>query len=281
MTLTGKTLPRTVAALAVVLLAAPWATGQAIVSSGESFIEARLVPGRAEPDGTRVAGLVIELAPEWKTYWRSPGAAGIPPGFDWSKSANLAAAEVLWPRPDVFESFGIATLGYAEKVVFPVRLTPADPARPIAVRLGLSLGVCRDLCVLEETELSADIAPGAPEEGAGLVAAAEASVPRPAAALGLTEAVCRIEGTGAKRRFGATLVFDRPLEDARVLLEGPDLVWFNDVRTEAGPGTGRLRVGAEVSLLDESAWLGRSDIRMTVLAADFAADIRGCAAPQG
>lgn len=279
--LTGRMLPRAVAALALALLAAPWAAAQAIVSSGESFIEARLVPGRAEPDGTRMAGLVIDLAPEWKTYWRSPGGAGIPPEFDWSGSANLAAAEVLWPRPDVFESFGIETLGYSENVVFPIRLTPADPARPIAVRLGLSLGVCRDLCVLEETELSADIAPGAPEEGAGLVAAAEASVPRPAAELGLTEAVCRIEGAGAKRRFGATLAFGRPLEDARVVLEGPGLVWFDDVRTEAAPGSGLLSVGAEVSLLDETAWLGRSDIRMTVLAAGFAADIQGCAAPRG
>ncbi len=282
------------AALALVALFAPLlaplfsvapASAQAVVSTGESFAEVSFLPGRAEPGGGRLAGLVIDLAPEWKTYWRSPGAAGVPPSFDWSGSENLASAEVLWPRPRFFESFGIETLGYARRVVFPLRLVPADPAKPIGLRLALSFGVCREICVLEETALAETIAPDAPETGAPAVAAAEASVPRPATALGLTEARCRIAGAGKTRSFEATLAFDRPpgnaLADAAVVLEGPELVFFGDVRTTPAPGTGRLRVEAEISLLDERAWIGRSDIRMTVLAPDFAADVRGCDAASG
>lgn len=268
------------ALLAPLFLAAP-ASAQAVVSTGESFAEVSFLPGRAEPGGGRLAGLVIDLAPEWKTYWRSPGAAGVPPSFDWSGSENLASAEVLWPRPQFFESFGIETLGYDRRVVFPLRLVPADPAKPIGLRLELSFGVCREICVLEETALAETIAPDAPETGAPAVADAEASVPRPAAALGLTEATCRIAGAGKTRSFEATLAFDRPLGDAAVVLEGPELVFFGDVRTTPAPGTGRLRVEAEISLLDEKAWLGRSDIRMTVLARDFAADVRGCDAASG
>src|SRR5690606_3324502 len=54
------------------------------------------VAGTKGQDAVRI-GLHVALAPGWKTYWRSPGEAGIPPSFDWSGSRNLAAATVLWP----------------------------------------------------------------------------------------------------------------------------------------------------------------------------------------
>jgi DsbC/DsbD-like thiol-disulfide interchange protein len=261
------------------------AQSQAVVSTGDSFVAVSLLPGRTEPDGARMAGLVVEVAPEWKTYWRNPGAAGVPPQFDWSGSRNLASAEVFWPRPYVFESFGLTTLGYSGQVVFPVRLAPADPAASMEIDLALVLGVCREICVLEETSVQARIAPGAPEEGGALVAAAEAAVPRPGAELGLSQATCRISGAGKKRSFDAVLDFARRLENPMVVLEGPALAWFSGVETTAGPGEGpdssRLEVAAALSLLDESVWINRSDVRMTVLAGDFTADVQGCTAPAG
>ena len=262
-------------------LAATPASAQSIVSTGESFVDVSFVSGRPAEGGARMAGLVLELAPGWKTYWRSPGGAGVPPVFDWSASENVAEAEVLWPRPHFFESFGFETLGYTEAVVFPVRLAPADPARPMAVRLDLQVGVCRDLCVLEETTVSAEIAPDAPAEGAGLVAMAETAVPRPASEAGLAEARCRVTGAGAERGLEATLVFDRALVDPAVVVEGPEFAVIEDVKTVAGPDSGRLTVTAALSLLDGKTWIGRSDLRMTVLAEDFAADVKGCTAPAG
>ena len=269
------------AALALwpVLDAGP-ARSQAVVSTGESFVRVTLLPGRAEPGGGRMAGLMLDVAPEWKTYWRNPGAAGIPPQFDWSGSRNPASAEVFWPRPKFFESFGLTTLGYSGRVVFPVRLVPERPDRAIEIRLGLALGVCREICVLQETTVELRIEPGAPAVGAVLVAMAEAAVPRPGAELGLTGASCRISGAGKKRRFDAVLEFAQALRDPVVILEGPALTWFSGVETTVEPG-GSLHVGAELSLLDETLWINRSQIRMTVLAGDFAADIQGCTAPAG
>ncbi|MEE8453807.1 MAG: hypothetical protein V3R90_03430, partial [Limibaculum sp.] len=74
------------------------------------------------------------------------------------------------------------------------------------------------------------------------------------------------------------------LQDPVVILEGPDLTWFTGVETTTESGTesaGRVHVGATLSLLDETIWINRSQIRMTVLAGDFAADIQGCTAPVG
>lgn len=262
---------------------------QALVSTGESFVQATLLPGRIDADGARMAGLVLDVAPDWKTYWRQPGVAGIPPQFDWSGSRNLGAVEVLWPRPRFFDSFGLSTLGYSGRVVFPVRLVPERPDQAMEIDLGLALGVCRDICVLEETAVQARIEPGAPETGRAAVAAAERTVPRPGAEQGLSQATCRISGAGKKRRFEAVLDFTRTLQDPVVILEGPEMTWFTKVETAAefgaeaagAPESSRLRVGAALSMLDETLWVSRSQVRMTVLAGDFAADIRGCTAPAG
>lgn len=280
--------PARVALLALAVAAAPfWAAAQSLVSTGQSFVHASLVPGRVEPDGSQMAGLVLDLAPQWKTYWRNPGAAGVPPRFDWSRSRNLASAEVLWPRPKLFESFGMTTIGYADRVVFPLRLVPEVAGEPIELALDLAVGVCHDICVLEEAEVALHIDPAGPaaeaddeaDDGAALIAAAEATVPRPGAELGLARATCRISGTGSKRSFDATLDFGRPLADAKVILEGPDLAWFEDVVTT--PEQGQLNVSAKLALIDGSAWVNRSQVRMTVLADGIAADVRGCSAPSG
>lgn len=235
------------------------------------------MPGRAESDGSRVAALVVDLKPGWKTYWRHPGAAGIPPSFDWSASSNLARAEVLWPRPELFESFGYPTLGYGGQVVFPVQLRPADISAPLDVSLNIALGICRDICVLEEATVGATIQPDAPEAGGALLRAAEALVPRPGSELGLRSATCRLSGAGKKRGFDAVLDFDLPPDRPEVILEGPEQVWFTESETTTDVH-GRVQVQARLSLIDGSRWIDRSEIRMTVLAEDFAADIRGCAA---
>lgn len=258
-------------------LAAAGAHAQAIVSTGQSFITARLLPGAAAADGVRLAGLGLSLADGWKTYWRSPGDTGVPPVFDWTGSRNLRHAEVLWPRPELFESFGLQTVGYARDVVLPVRLTPEDPARPVEVRLKATLGVCQELCVLEELEVAGTIAPGA-AEGAARIAEALDSVPADAAASGLTAATCRIIGAGPERRLEARLSFARPLSAPFVLVEGPGNVWIGDAVTTAQGG--ELSVSADVELLDQAAWIDRSDLRLTVLDEEFAADLRGCSGPR-
>jgi DsbC/DsbD-like thiol-disulfide interchange protein len=254
------------------LVAAP-AGAQAIVSTGESFLHARLMPGTAEPDGARMAGLRLTLADGWKTYWRSPGEAGVPPVFDWSGSRNLREAEILWPRPHLFESFGVSAIGYAGEVVLPVRLVPEDPARPVEVRLAADIGVCNEICVLEQVDLVETIAPGASPVGAGQIARALAAVPAEAGASGLSAADCRITGEGPDRRLEATLRFTRPLSAPVVLVEGPESVWISDAETRREGA--ELRVSAGISVR-EGAWIDRSSLRMTVLDDAFAADIRGC-----
>ena len=135
---------------------------------------ARLIAGKG------LAGVELQMPEGWKTYWRNPGdAGGVPPSFDWSRSENLAEAEVLYPAPKRFSDRFGDTVGYKDMVVFPVRLTAKDPAKPIGLRLALDYGVCKDICIPAEAALTLDISADAPPVPRQLVAALD-RVPQPA-----------------------------------------------------------------------------------------------------
>ena len=105
--------------------------------------------------GGGLVGVELDLPEGWKTYWRYPGeAGGVAPSFDWSKSSNLASAEVLYPAPQRMSDAGGETIGYKGNVTFPVRLKAKDPAKPIDVRLAFEYGVCKDICIPAEAELA-------------------------------------------------------------------------------------------------------------------------------
>ena len=96
----------------------------------EDIVTAELLPGWRE-DGRHIAAIRLTLAPGWKTYWRAPGDAGIPPVFDWSASGNVRAVAVQYPVPKVFDQGGVRSVGYADSVTFPVFITPQEPGGAI------------------------------------------------------------------------------------------------------------------------------------------------------
>ena len=180
-------------------LATPWQHGH-----GSST---RLIVGSRPESGDSprlVAGVEIKLAQGWKTYWKRPGdSGGIPPHFDWSGSLNLAAAHVLYPAPERLEDQAGETIGYKKSVVFPVDLTPADPTRPIVLRLTFQYGICREICVPAEARFETTIAPEAVTTLQPELASALERVPR-AAGPGdpaLVRAVAKLTGPAPSLTF--------------------------------------------------------------------------------
>lgn len=135
------------------------------------------VPG-ATP-GTVTAFVEMSMDKGWKTYWRNPGTAGgIPPEFEWSKSANIAKLDVLFPVPQVLSDKAGDVIGYQEYAIFPLRITPIDVKAAVQLELTVNYGICAKLCVPAETAFSLAIPP-APLPSAGPDAArAYAAVPR-------------------------------------------------------------------------------------------------------
>ena len=198
-------------------------TSSAWVASSKS--QARLVAG-----GPGEAGLEIRLAPGALTYWRDPGEAGVPPTFDFSGSTNLAKAEPLFPAPArVVESDGSEAFGYEKSVVFPLRVTPLDPGKPIGLQLHLSYAVCEKICLPARADLTLALAPGGVAANHDVLAAATARTPKTEApaALGIEASAA---GAGAWR----VCLPEAPGRD--LFVEAPEGYWIAVTKAEASAG---------------------------------------------
>lgn len=140
----------------------------------------RLVAGNPLSDGTLRAGVEVALAHGWKTYWRYPGDSGVPPRFDFARSENMKTVVVSWPAPHRIAEESGFTIGYKERVLFPVRVEPRDKSKPVVLRLKLDYAVCEKLCVPAEGNVELSMT-GATSSQDAAVTAAEASVPKQAA----------------------------------------------------------------------------------------------------
>lgn len=115
-------------------------------------------------DAKLVVGIHLTLDWGWKTYWRTPGDAGIPPAFDWSGSQNLKRATVLWPAPQRFADPAGSSIGYVGEVVLPVVLEPENAAKPVDIRLRLDYAICKDICAPAQSDMALMVYPAPAEK---------------------------------------------------------------------------------------------------------------------
>ncbi|NKW80927.1 hypothetical protein HGG72_12235 [Ochrobactrum pecoris] len=90
----------------------------------------------------RRGALQIELQPGWKTYWRNPGDAGVPPQITIEGDAK---ARIDFPAPVRFGGDDEGGIGYKQPVSLPIvfQLTSADTR----LKGHVFLGVCEKICV--------------------------------------------------------------------------------------------------------------------------------------
>jgi DsbC/DsbD-like thiol-disulfide interchange protein len=198
-------------------LESPWVMGEQV--------DARLLADHGANAPVR-AGVEIKLKAGWKTYWRYPGDAGVPPRFDWSGSENLAAVDVKWPAPERFvDESGSKSIGYHGDIVFPLIVHPADPARPVRLKLKLDFAVCQKLCVPADAELVLAI-PAAESAPLGLLDQAERRVPR-RVSLGENAGGLAITGVKLERGAAPRALIEGSAPDSAfdLFAEGPDDRW--------------------------------------------------------
>ena len=170
---------RAMAALALMSAVAA-AQGQSFAQAAaqKPDIKADLVTGDSEAGGRELwVGVRLNLGSGWKTYWKSPGDAGLPTEFDWSGSSNIVEAEVNWPAPSRLSILGFETIGYTREVLFPVRIKVRDPAVETRIDLKLAIYACSTICVREERTLAATIRPGASGDSPAIIDAWRSRVP--------------------------------------------------------------------------------------------------------
>lgn len=266
------------ASLCSALVALFLSLGSAPEARAESdLVDVRVLEGWRGADGTHVAALELRLRPGWKTYWRAPGDAGIPPSFDWRRSRNLEGIDVLWPAPGVIMQGGVRTIGYSDLLVLPLRVAPAHAGADVTLAGHMDIGVCRDVCVPVTLSFSGDL-PGTAEKRDPRIAAALASRPLTASEAGVGRVACRLSPIEGGLALRAEI--DMPSAGGRelALVEVADpQIWVAQPKTARHGG----RLVAETSLYHvegRSFLLNRSGIRITVLGQSRAVDIQGCPA---
>lgn len=244
---------------------------------GELF-HANLRSGWRMKGGSHMAALHLTLKPEWKTYWRAPGDAGIPPQFDWSGSVNVKSVTFHWPSPKLFHSNGMRSVGYSGDVVLPIEVVPQDPKLPVHLQARVDLGICKDICVPASMTLAADL-PNVGREDTAIRAALRSS-PSSAKSAGLRRISCAIAPIKDGLRITAQIELPPQGREEMVVFE-PKLagVWVSDAKVRR---QGDLLV-AEAEMVPPTSQpfsLERSALLVTVISdSGHAVEIRGCPAP--
>lgn len=168
-------------ALAMMALSHPALAQDAAVSpwSKGTHSSLRLIAGATAASGKQRVGVEIVMDPGYKTYWRSPGDAGVPPVFDWSGSENVGGLDVRWPTPERFEDGNGYSIGYVGEVVVPISVTPVDPQKPVTLELKLDYAVCEKICIPAKGEARLWLEPGVTSVSSPRLERFEARVPVP------------------------------------------------------------------------------------------------------
>jgi DsbC/DsbD-like thiol-disulfide interchange protein len=252
-------------------------TTPALATTQDDVLQATLRPGWQMENGAHMAALDLALAPGWKTYWRSPGEAGIPPSFDWSGSTNVKSVHLHWPAPTVFESNGMQTIGYHDRLLLPIEVTAVDPSLPVKLAITVDLGVCDEICLPANLALGADLLPpGAPD---GDIRQALAQQATAAAEAGVTDVSCAVDPIADGLRLTARLRMPDPGTPEVVAFETADPgVWVAESVTQ--------REGGDLVTMTELVppegapfMLDRSGVVITILSQGQAVEVRGCPAP--
>lgn len=248
--------------------------GAALAQMPRDMVQAEMLPGWRDEGGAHVAALRLTLAPGWKTYWRAPGDAGIPPLFDWTGSENLSDVVISWPVPEVFHLNGMRSVGYSDIVTIPLTFRAADASAPIAVEGRIDIGVCEEICVPVSLAVEAQLPAGGAADPR--IVAALSDRPMTGDEAGVRSIDCAVEPISDGLRLTATVEMPRigPSEAAVVEVAG-QAIWVSE--PEVSRSGDRLRTVADLVPPEAAPFaLARDSLRFTIIADGLAVDIQGC-----
>ena len=236
----------------------------------------RLIAASAATEGganVLRAGIEIKLDKGWKTYWRYPGDSGIPPRFDFKRSQNVKTIAVRWPAPHRFSDEGGQSIGYKDHVILPLGIVPADPSKPVMLRLDLDYAICEKLCVPAEAKAELTLTRNRTANEAAL-AAAEARVPKPAAVgASSTPAIRAVTRDAASPRIMVDVSAPQSAS-LDLFAEGPTPGWALPLPERiAGAPAGAQRFAFALDGLPPGATATGATLKLTAVADDAAVEV--------
>jgi len=156
-------IPRTAIFFACLISAAPLHAASSDVFTTQGGSVKLVTSGLSDAEGKLRGALQIHLEPGWKTYWRDPGATGIPPQIA-PVGTGIQGVEILYPAPERFEDSYGDWAGYGKSVTFPVVFhTSATNTAPL-IEAEVMLGICQTICIPVQASFTFDASAGAEDQ---------------------------------------------------------------------------------------------------------------------
>ena len=110
------------------------------------------------PQAHQWLALEIQHAPEWHTYWKNPGDAGLATQLTWTSPEGVKVGETLWPRPERIALGELINYGFTNRVTLLAPLFLQKPLKetsaPAVIQLHASWLVCRQECIPQEGDFN-------------------------------------------------------------------------------------------------------------------------------
>ena len=247
----------------------------AVAQNFDDIVDASLITGWRQADGSHMAGIRLKLKNGWHTYWRAPGDAGIPPTFDMVGSHNFKAAQIIWPRPEVYEQNGLRSIVYHDQVILPLQIMPKSKGGDITVNAKIDIGVCKEICVPQTLRISA-VLPAADKKRDGRIVASLAERAYTGKEAGAKNVRCQITPTADGILLTTTLSLPTVgRREAMVIEAANSLLWIAEPQMRRSGNT--LSATTDIQHVEGAPFmLNRSGIRITVLGENKAVEITGC-----
>jgi len=245
-----------------------------IAQEVENVVTVDLVPGWRTAEGTHLAGLRISLAPHWKTYWRAPGPAGLPPAFDWSGSQNITDAVLHWPTPELLDVNGMESFGYNGSVLIPIELSLEDSEQTAHAKGQVEIGVCNSVCIPFTAQF--DIALPVAAQRSPPIIAALLDQPLDGLQAGFAPVSCRFRPNGKGIRIEAHLPEAAKIAATAGVIEFASKdIWIAETMHEMQGDTMVFTADA-IALGTAPMAIDRHSLRLTVLTTNNAYEFSGC-----
>ncbi len=202
-------------------------------------------------DGTYYQmGLHVSLDQGWKTYWRNPGEAGVPPAIT-AEAANFDSLRVDFPLPTRFKDESGEAIGFHDEVLFPIYLKPRNPSQPVITKLSAFFGVCDKVCIPATVDREITFSSQTVADNAVLLSRWQSKVPKQAPIV------------SANKIIDGHLVLDLTQKFDDLFIEGPDRFYFRKPDFARQSGKAWIKIDG----LKKSDDLLNVDLRATAAAA--------------
>jgi thiol:disulfide interchange protein/DsbC/DsbD-like thiol-disulfide interchange protein len=129
---------------------------------GRELVQATLLAdaNAVVPGKPFTAGLLLRMVPNWHTYWKFPGDAGLPTEITWKLPEGWKAGEIQWPIPlKLDEPGGIQIYGYHDEVLLLQQITPPATLKDSKVELAAEASwlVCEKICIPGSAKLQLEL----------------------------------------------------------------------------------------------------------------------------